>query len=102
MQEWEGYWRILQWNRLADSQFEESAEVARQCRTAWNQIAAIVPPLSRLPKEFLYPLRGLARKEQTALDLFGDDRRLILCISDLRDYLQLIRRQGRSRVRHHE
>ncbi len=95
MKEWEGYWRILQWNRLAGSRFEESDEVARQCRTAWKQIAAIVPPNSRLPKEFLYPFRGYGRKDLAALELFDDDRRLILCMSDLRDYLQLQRRESR-------
>lgn len=93
MKEWEGYWRILRWNRLADSPFDESPEVAQQCRTAWDQIAAIVPPDSRLPKEFLYPFRSHARKESVVLDLFNDDRRLILCLSDLRDYLQLMRRK---------
>lgn len=97
MKEWEGYWRILQWNRLADSHFEESPEVARQCRSAWSQIVAIVPSISRLPKEFLYPLRSYSRKEPTALELYGDDRRLILCMSDLRDYLQLMRwKAGRA------
>lgn len=95
MKEWEGYWRILQWNRLAGSRFEESDEVARQCRTAWKQIAAIVPPNSRLPKEFLYPFRGYARGDQNSIDLFNNDRRLILCISDLRDYLELMRMQYR-------
>jgi hypothetical protein len=96
MKEWESYWRIMQWNRLSDSQFSETDEVARQCRTAWKQISAIVPPNSRLPKEFLYPLRGYARNEAVARDLFNDERRLILCVSDLRDYLQLMRRQGRG------
>lgn len=90
MREWEGYWRVLQWNRLADSRFEETADVAGQCRTAWNQIAAIVPPNSRLPKEFLYPLRAYARNDEGAQRLYQDDRRLILCLSDLRDYLQLM------------
>ncbi len=94
MKEWEGYWRILQWNRLADSRFEESHEVASRCRIAWKQMAAIVPPESRLPKEFLYPLRGYNRHEPVALELFADMRRLILCISDLRDYLQLMRRNA--------
>jgi len=93
MKEWDGYWRILQWNRLAESHFEESSEVARQCRTAWKQISAVVPAYSRLPKEFLYPFRGYARGEGSALELFNDDRRLILCMSDLRDYLFLIRRK---------
>lgn len=93
MKEWEGYWRILQWNRLADSRFEESPEVASRCRIAWNQLAAIVPPNSRLPKEFLYPLRSWVRKESAVQDLYHDDRRLILCLSDLRDYLQLMRRK---------
>jgi hypothetical protein len=94
MKEWEGYWRILQWNRLAQSHFEESAEVARQCRTAWKQICATVPHNSRLPKEFLYPFRGYLRNEVSAMELFDDERRLILCMSDLRDYLQLMRRKG--------
>lgn len=91
MREWEGYWRILQWNRLADSQFEETPEVAEQCRVAWKQLVAIVPSNSRLPKEFLYPLRGYHRSEPFAIELFDDERRLILCMSDLRDYLQLMR-----------
>lgn len=95
MKEWNSYWRIMQWNRLADSQFEESVEVARQCRTAWNQIVAVVPKQSQLPKEFLYPFRGYARNDQNAIDLYNNDRRLILCMSDLRDYLELIRMQYR-------
>lgn len=96
MKEWNGYWRILKWNRLADSQFEESPEVAEQCRIAWKQIAAIIPPTSSLPKEFLYPFRGYIREDEAALQLFEDDRRLILCMSDLRDYLQLMRMQVRG------
>lgn len=93
MKEWNGYWRILKWNRLADSQFEETPEVAEQCRIAWKQIVAIIPPASSLPKEFLYPFRGYIREDEAALQLFEDDRRLILCMSDLRDYLQLMRRK---------
>lgn len=93
MKEWDSYWRILQWNRLAGCRFEDTPEVARQCRTAWRQIVAVLPPYSHLPKEFLYPLRGFVRNEQSALELFGDDRRLILCMSDLHDYLQLMRRR---------
>lgn len=96
MKEWDSYWRIMQWNRLAGSQFEESDEVARQCRTAWSQIVAIVPRNSQLPKEFLYPLRGYSRHDQNALDLFNNDRRLILCMSDLRDYLELMRIKNRA------
>lgn len=96
MSEWESYWRIMQWNRLADSGFDETKEVAAQCRTAWKQIVAIVPEKSRLPKEFLYPFRAYGRNEQNAFDLFNDDRRLILCMSDLRDYLELMRMQGRN------
>jgi hypothetical protein len=86
----------MQWNRLASSQFEESDEVAHQCRTAWNQIVAVVPQNSQLPKEFLYPFRGYTRQDQNAIDLFNDDRRLILCMSDLRDYLELMRIQSRA------
>jgi len=96
MKEWDSYWRIMQWNRLSDSQFDENQEVAFQCRTAWKQICAIVPPNSSLPKEFLYPFRGYLRDEHFAQELFADDRRLILCMSDLRDYLQLMRMQSRA------
>lgn len=96
MKEWEVYWRILRWNRLANSPFDESPEVAQQCRTAWKQMAAIVLPDSLLPKEFLYPLRGLNRHEPFAMELFADTRRLILCMSDLRDYLQLMRRKAKG------
>lgn len=96
MSEWDNYWRILKWNRLAGSQFEESDEVAHQCRTAWKQIVAIVPKSSQLPKEFLYPFRAFIRQDQNAYDLFNDNRRLILCMSDLRDYLELMRMQYRA------
>lgn len=96
MKEWNSYWRIMQWNRLADSQFEETAEVAERCRTAWKQIVAVVPKSSRLPKEFLYPFRAYARSDQNAINLFDDDRRLILCMSDLRDYLELMQMQNRA------
>lgn len=97
MREWDSYWRILQWNRLAKSRFDETDEVAGQCRIAWKQIITIVPKNSQLPKEFLYPLRGYGRRDQNALDLFQDDRRLILCMSDLRDYLELMRRHLRTK-----
>jgi hypothetical protein len=96
MVEWDSYWRIMQWNRLADSRFDESPEVAERCRTAWKQIVAIVPERSGLPKEFLYPFRAFSRNDQNARDLFNDDRRLILCMSDLRDYLELMKMQGRG------
>ena len=96
MSEWNNYWRIMLWNRLADCRFEESPEVARQCRTAWHQIVAVVPQKSQLPKEFLYPLRGYVRKDQNAIDLFESDRRLILCMSDLRDYLEIMQMQHRA------
>ena len=96
MKEWDSYWRIMQWNRLADSRFDESREVAMQCRTAWKQLVAVVPQQSQLPKEFLYPFRGYARGDQNAIDLYNDDRRLLLCLSDLRDYLELMRIHHRA------
>lgn len=96
MGEWDSYWRIMQWNRLADSQFDESDEVAAQCRTAWKQTVAVVPQNSQLPKEFLYPLRGFTRGDKDAIELFEDERRLILCMSDLRDYLELMQIQHRA------
>lgn len=103
MKEWDDYWRILKWNRLADSQFEETGDIARQCRTAWNQMSAIVPGNSRLPKEFLYPFRAYARGDKAAQNLFNDDRRLILCMSDLRDYIQLIQLKADAKQdMHHE
>jgi len=92
MKEWDKYWRILQWNRLATSDFKESAEVARQCRTAWEQICAILPAKSILPGEFRIPFTVWLR-EPSLSDLYNDDRRLILCMSDLRDYLELMRWQ---------
>ena len=96
MGEWEKYWRIMQWNRLADSHFDESDEVAMQCRTAWKQVVAVVPQNSQLPKEFLYPFRGFLRGDKDAIELFEDRRRLILCMSDLRDYLELMQVQHRA------
>lgn len=96
MSEWDSYWRIMQWNRLADSRFDESMEVAEQCRTAWKQVVAVVPRSSQLPKEFLYPFRGYIRGDRNSVDLFNDDRRLILCMSDLRDYLELMQMQYRA------
>lgn len=96
MREWESYWRIMQWNRLAESDFAESAEVAERCRTAWQQLCAVVPVNSTLPKEFVVPLRAYLKDETFALELFESDRRLILCMSDLRDYLQLMRMQDRA------
>lgn len=94
MSEWNNYWRIMKWNRLSDSHFEETDEVANQCRTAWKQISAIVPGNSSLPKEFLYAFRGYLKEERFAKELFSDDKRLILCMSDLRDYLQLLHISG--------
>ena len=95
MKEWDAYWRILKWNRLADSDFDEVTAMAYQCRLAWKQISTIVPSNSRLPKEFLYPFRGYRRNDPTAMALFEDDRRIILCMSDLRDYLQLMQWKAR-------
>ncbi len=93
--EWERYWRVLLWNRLASCDFEESATIAAKCRTAWRQIGAVVPADSSLPNSLLYPLIGYRKGERVALDLFHDDRRLTLYMSDLRDYLQLMRIQGK-------
>ncbi len=95
MKEWDAYWRILKWNRLTDSDFDETPDMAYQCRIAWQQISTIVPPNSRLPKEFLYPFHGYRRNDPIAISLYEDERRIILCMSDLRDYLQLMRLKAR-------
>lgn len=92
MKEWDDYWRILQWNQLADSDFAETPEIAERCRTAWQQIAKVIPSSSQLPSEFVQSLRALLHDDPIALELLQDDRRINLCVSDLRDYLQLIRR----------
>jgi len=97
MKEWDRYWRILQWNSLATSRFEETPSVAQQCRTAWEQICAILPANSSLPDEFRIPFT-VWQRDPSLSDLFTDDRRLILCMSDLRDYLELLRWHDRQRL----
>ncbi len=89
MQEFERYWRILQWHRLTTSTFDENSEVAAQCRNAWLQICAVLPKQSVLPNEFRDTFRAYNAGNRNVHEMFLDERRLILCISDLRDYLLL-------------
>jgi len=97
MQEFERYWRILQWNRLDSSSFDETAEIAAQCRNAWQQICTVLPAYSMLPDEFRNTFRAYNEQNKNVLEMFADDRRLILCISDLRDYLLLMHKQANRR-----
>lgn len=98
MQELERYWRILQWHRLTESTFDETPEVAEQCRRAWQQICSILPATSVLPNEFRNTFRAYNKGNANVHEMFDDDRRLILCISDLRDYLLLMaKRSGEKR-----
>lgn len=94
MRELERYWRILQWNRLEDSSFDEIPEIAAQCRIAWQQICSILPPNSVLPDEFRNTFRAYTSGNKNVHEMFADDRRLILCISDLRDYLLLLKKRA--------
>lgn len=100
MKELERYWRILQWNRLDASSFDEDSETAAQCRNAWQQICAVLPKQSVLPNEFRNTFRAYNDGNRNVHEMFADDRRLILCISDLRDYLLLLhklsQRPGRA------
>jgi hypothetical protein len=99
MKELERYWRILQWNRLDASTFDETTEIAAQCRNAWQQICAVLPAYSVLPDEFRNTFKAYKERNQNVQEMFADDRRLILCISDLRDYLILMHRQANRRER---
>lgn len=93
MREFERCWRILQWNCLDQSEFEETAEVAMRCRTAWLQLCAIIPSNSLLPNEFRHTFRAFNEGNTIVQEMFADERRLILCISDLRDYLHIMYRR---------
>jgi hypothetical protein len=97
MQELERYWRILYWNRLAQSDFEETPEVAARCRTAWVQICTTLPAYSVLPNEFRNTFAAYNEGNRNVHDMFADDRRLILCLSDLRDYLLLLKKRDARR-----
>lgn len=98
MQEMERYWRLLQWHRLTESDFDETPEVAAQCRKVWQQICSILPANSVLPNEFRNTFRAYNNGNVNVHEMFDDERRLILCISDLRDYLLLMsKRNGINR-----
>lgn len=99
MQELERYWRILQWNRLVQSGFDESPETAAQCRTAWQQICTILPGHSSLPGEFRNTFGAFNEGNPQVWEMYLDDRRLILCISDLRDYLLLMQKRNNRKER---
>lgn len=99
MQELERCWRILQWNSLEQSNFEETAEVATQCRTAWMQLCAILPANSELPNEFRHTFLAFNEGNAMVQEMFADERRLILCISDLRDYLLIMRLRTARKVK---
>lgn len=84
--------RLLSWCRLAVDCREWNHDNAEQCRQLLPQIAHSAMAVSTLPPMFQVPLSRFLAGDPGMREVIEDDDRLLLMLSDLRDYLSLLQR----------
>lgn len=84
--------RLLSWCHLAVDCREWSHDTAEQCRQLLPQIARCAMTVSALPPMFQAPFSRFLDGDPGVREVIEDDDRLLLLLSDLRDYLVLLQR----------
>lgn len=84
--------RLLSWCHLAVDCREWSHDTAERCRQLLPQIAHAAMAVSALPPMFHAPLSRFLAGDPAVREVIDDDDRLLLMLSDMRDYLALLQR----------
>ena len=83
--------RLLSWCRFAALPSDWNHETAERCRQLLPQIAAAAIKV-KLPSMFHVPFSRYLNNDPTIGEIIDDDDRLLLMLSDLQDYLDLMQR----------
>lgn len=83
--------RLLSWCRFAALPSDWNHETAERCRQLLPQIAAAAIKV-KLPKMFHVPFSRYLNNDPTIGEIIDDDDRLLLMLSDLQDYLDLMQK----------
>jgi hypothetical protein len=91
MQPGERLQRLLAWCRLPAQPTEWDHTTAERCRSLLPQLAAVAMEVE-LPAMFAQPLSRYLYNAPSVAEIIDDDDRLLLMLSDLGDYLDLMSR----------
>ncbi len=84
--------QLLAWCRIPADPREWDHATAERCRQQLPRIAAAGMKVRRLPPMFSNPFSRYLNNDPSIGELFDDDDRLLLMLSDLVDYLSLMKR----------
>ncbi len=84
--------RLLSWCQFPADPAAWDFAAAERCRRLLPQIATAALVVSDLPPMFQQPLSRYLYNAPSVSEIIDDDDRLLLMLSDLRDYLILMRR----------
>jgi hypothetical protein len=84
--------RLMAWCRFPIRPEAWDHATAERCRQLLPQIATAALAVSDLPPMFRVPLSRYLGSDPRVDEIIGDDDRLLLMLSDLRDYLNLMKR----------
>ncbi len=83
---------LLMWCRFPDQPDAWDHTTAERCRQLLPQIASAALCVVDLPPMFYSPLSRYLYNAPSVAEVIEDDDRLLLMLSDMRDYLQLMKR----------
>ncbi len=92
MQPQERLKRLLSWCQFPAQPAAWDHAAAERCRRLLPQIATAALAVSDLPPMFHSPLSRYLYNAPSVSEIIDDDDRLLLMLSDLRDYLTLMKR----------
>lgn len=84
--------RLLIWCQIAEQPGAWDHATAERCRQLLPQIATAALCVTALPPMFHEPLSRYLYNAPSVAEVIEDDDRLLLMLSDLRDYLSLMKR----------
>lgn len=94
----ENCWRILKWNGLFSEELGgmEPDGVANRCHKAWEQLAIVLKDADEYGNSFSIPFIKYHQNVPLAHALYRDDEWLIFFMTDLRDYVSMIRQRNQA------
>lgn len=84
--------RLLSWCQFPEAPTEWDHDAAERCRQLLPQIASAAMDVGKLPPMFHVPLSRYLNNDPTIVEVIDDDDRLLLMMSDMRDYVSLMLR----------